>query len=937
MLGPLRAWRDGRELPTGPAQQRAVLASLALRRGRVVPVPDLLEDIWGWDPPASAAVALRNHVFRLRAALEPDPRTPAVLVSESGGYALRLDGAALDASVCERLKAEAERARDAGEHEQAVRLLKEALALWEGTALTGVPGNFAERQRQRLTETKLALHESQLGLELRLGRHAEAMAELSSLADEYPMREGLRALHMLALYRCGRQGDALAAYGATRRFLSEEIGVEPGPDLAALHQRILRSDPGLDLSSPVTVPDDDHGGAPGRIRPAQLPPVAPDFTGRTQEAERVGRALAGAAEQTGHAATVCVVHGMGGVGKTTLAVHAGHAVRERFPDGQLYADLRGASRTPLEPEAVQRSFLIALGVSPQSIPTDAAERTALYRSQLDGRRLLLLLDNAVGAEQVQPLLPATPRCATLVTSRTPLMGLPVTSRTALEPFSEAEALALLERIAGPERLPKEPEAARGLVRACGFLPLAVRIAASRLAARPRWSISALAARLADSARRLDELQAGGLAVEAAFELGYASLNGPAARAFRLLAVPETVDLTLGPAAALLDTTQDRAEEVMEELADAGVLESFEPGHYRYHDLLKLFARHRSLKADAAHERQDALNRLASLHLRAVSRALRTVSPDSRLTKAVDPRLAVGPRFADHDAAQSWMIKEIDNVLCVAAQIADDADGPVRAADARVVGRTLVLLTYVSDHDVPWGSFTSLGHMLLDEAEMGDDLPGVVNACAILALAHAAAGRYGQARDCARRGYETAASQEPDIRHHLAHIQGVVIAADPTSAEDQAAYFAHAAELSRAAGDPCFEAQCLLGLITTHLARRQPAQAVPHCHQMLALGRTTGSAFGSALAHRHLGQALHDLGRPGEAVEQYTRALVLCDAHYMPVQRARSLLGLARAEHDDGRLAEARSHAVEALPLLAGADQRAAAQLIRSITEAEAGA
>ncbi|MFE3559163.1 BTAD domain-containing putative transcriptional regulator [Streptomyces sp. NPDC059193] len=932
VLGPLRAWRDGHELPTGPAQQRAVLAALALRGGRVVPVQELLDDVWGWAPPASATAALRNHVLRLRSVLEPDPRSPVVLVSESGGYALRLDPAALDSTRCEQLRADAERALEAGDREGSARLIREALALWDGEALTGVPGNFAERQRQRLTETRLTLQESFLELELRLGRHAEAAAELSALAEAHPVREGLRALEMLALYRCGRQSDALAAYGRTRRFLSQELGIDPGPDLARLHERILRSDP--DLEPPIErVTKSDRKVTVAPFPPAHLPPDAPDFIGRQPTVEQLSRVLAKTAGRIGGSATVCVIHGMGGVGKTTVAVHAGHAVREIFPDGQLYIDLRGASRDPLSPEAVQRSFLRALGVSFQDIPADAAERTNLYRSRLDGRRLLLLLDNAVSREQVMPLLPASAECAVLITSRTPLVGLPVTSRTALEPFDETEALALLERIAGPDRLPKEPEAARVLVRACGFLPLAVRIAASRLASRPRWSVSALAARLADSSRRLNELQAGGLAVEAAFELGYTSLSDPEARAFRLLAIPELVELTPGIAGAVLNTTEDSAEELMESLANAGVLESFAPGHYRYHDLLRLFAGHRALKTDAADQRKDALRRLASFHLAGISNALRVVNPHSRLVTATDPHLPNSLRFKTYEEAQSWVINEVDHMLRVAAQIADDSMSLADADDARIVGRTLVHLTQAADYDVAWGSFVPLGQMLLDEAEAEDDFPAIVNACAILALAHASSGRYEQAHGFARQGYVTAASLDPDIRHHLAYIQGMVAAMDPDSVDDPTAHFANAATLSRAAGDSSFEGLCLLGLVTIHLTRREPSQALPHCHQMVMLSQAGDNAYGIALSLRHLGRTLHELGRSDEALEHYTRALALCDAHFMPTQSARALLGLAGAQFAVGRRAEARASAIEALrqlTQLADRDQHLALDLLNHI-------
>ncbi|MCM2422653.1 BTAD domain-containing putative transcriptional regulator [Streptomyces sp. RKAG293] len=948
VLGPLRAWRADRELDIGPAQQRAVLAALALRGGRVALVQELLDDIWGWDPPASAAVALRNHVSRLRTVLELDPRAPTVLVSVAGGYALRLDEAALDLSRCGRFSTDAVRAAEAGDPERAVRLLNEALALRNGTPLAGVPGKYAERERSRITEVKLILLEKRLGLELQLGRHADIAAELSALADEHPVREGLRALQMLALYRCGRQGDALAGYSKTRRFLSEELGIEPGPDLARLHQRILQSDPELAQpfeAAPTTaqgVPHEEGTPAPIWISPAQLPPDAPDFTGRHETVAHLRRILAGASSQPEMAATVCVVHGMGGVGKTTVAVHAAHAAREHFPDGQLYVDLRGASRDPANPDAVQQSFLLALGVSPRNIPADSVERTALYRSRLAGRRLLLLLDNAVNGKQVLSLLPGTAGCAALVTSRTPMACLPVTSRTGLEPFREDEALALLERIAGPERLPKEPEAARLLVRACGLLPLAVRIAASRLAARPRWTISSLVTRLSDSSRTLDELQAGGLAVEAAFELGYDSLSSAEARAFRLLAIPEIAELSPGSAAALLDTSEDAAETVLESLATAGLLESFDPGRYRYHDLLRLFARHRTVKSDPAPARKAALSRLARFYLAGMSAALRTIRPDSLLAAALDPDFPGAPRFADRAKAQEWVISELPAILGVAVQIAHHPTRAISADDARDLGRMLVLLMPFtmpfSDLYVAWGSMVSLGQVLLDEAEEDDDAPAIVNACAVLAIAHACIGQHEQARGFARRGYLTTEPDDRVFRHRLAYVRGTVAALDPDSLDEAVTHFTDAAALCQVLGEARFEAQCFLGLATTHLARKEPGLALRYSREAFTLSQAAGGALDRVLALRRLGQALHDLGRHADAVEHYTEALVVCDAHDLPNQRAHTMLGLARTHFAQGHFAEARTSSNEALPMLAllgdAAGQRLATELLQSIEARE---
>ncbi|MFI6449391.1 AfsR/SARP family transcriptional regulator [Kitasatospora sp. NPDC050543] len=921
LLGPLRVWRGERELETGPAQRRAVLAALALRRGQVVPVDDLAQGIWGWDPPTSAAVALRNHVSRLRAVLEADPRRPRLLVSAAGGYALRLGEEALDTVRCERLAAQAERAGAAGDLEGGARLLGEALALWDGTALTGVPGEYAERQRHRLTERRLVLAESRLRLELELGRHAGAAAELSALAEEHPVREGLRALQMLALYRCGQQAAALAGYDRTRRHLAEELGIDPGPELSRLYQGILRSDPALAApgeAEPAAAAV-GAGGPPVRaaaewVPPAQLPAAAPDFTGRLAHVAGLGGALrqaAGQAEQA-TAATVWVIHGMGGVGKTTLAVQAAQAARTLFPDGQLYADLRGASNEPADPHQVQGVFLRSLGVPPENIPGSVVERTALYRSRMAGRRLLLLLDNAAGTEQVESLMPGTAQCAVLLTSRTPLPCLPVTGRALLEPFDESEALALLGRIAGGALLEGEPQAARALVRACGLLPLAVRIAAARLASRPGWTLASLTDRLADRARILTELETGSLAVESAFQLGYASLGKATARAFRLLAIPEIAELTPEVSAAVLDTTERAAEVLLEALVDVGLLESREPGRYRYHDLVRLFARHRTLSTDSATERRAVLSRLAHHYLAGMGAALRVERPYSRLANALDPS---GARQAGPARGQQWVIAELPSMLALAAQILHHPTRPVSPQDARVLGSLLVLLMPSTDLCLPWRGIKPMAQVLLRSAEEHGDRGAVVNACVVLAMAYAHTGEHELARATARRAHQDTDLDDAVFRHRMPMVRGTVAAMHPESLEEAVGHFELGRELSREAGEAGMEAQCAAGLAKAHLGLGRPEQALRHGRDALALYRASDCAAGAALALRHLGEALNALGRHAEALEQYGAALAVCEAEGLRTQQAQTLLACAVAESDGRRPERAAALAGDALVLL----------------------
>ncbi|WP_234425839.1 AfsR/SARP family transcriptional regulator, partial [Streptomyces kebangsaanensis] len=470
VLGPVRAWRGEEPLATGSPQQRALLAALLLREGRTATAAELIDALWGEEPPSQALAAVRTYASRLRKVLDA-----GVLVSESGGYAVRgLGEGALDLAVAQEWAARAEKARTAGDLCRAREVLGRALALWDGEALAGVPGPYAEAQRVRLEEWRLQLLETRLDMDLEQGCHAEAVSELTALTAAHPLRERLRELLMLALYRSGRQAEALAVYADTRRLLADELGVDPRPELRELQQRILRADPALaEPSSPAAEP------AAAPVRPAQLPATVPDFTGRSSFVTELGEVLSSA---EGRVMAVSAVAGIGGVGKTTLAVHVAHRARAAFPDGQLYVDLQGTGPRAAEPETVLGSFLRALGTPDAAVPESLEDRAALYRSVLDGRRVLVLLDNARDAAQVRPLLPGTEGCAALVTSRVRMVDLAGAHLVDLDVMSPEEALQLFTRIVGEERVASEREAALDVVAACGFLPLAIRIAASRLAA-----------------------------------------------------------------------------------------------------------------------------------------------------------------------------------------------------------------------------------------------------------------------------------------------------------------------------------------------------------------------------------------------------------------------------------------------------------------------
>ena len=577
VLGSVRAWRGKQELPLGPAQRKAVLAMLLLRRWQPLTAAELVDGLWGADPPPRAIGALRTHVAALRALLEPDrsARAPArILVSVGDGYALRVPAAAVDLAVVSEQLAQAHEHRDGGDLTGARELLAGCLWRWQGEALTGVSGPFLDAQRHQLAERRLDVLETFLETRLDLDHDPQLIPDLVALTTAYPLRERASALLMTALDRAGRAADALKVYATVRELLTDRLGLDPGPELTELHQRI-RLDP----------TDRAPTGAP--VAPAQLPAEPAGFTGRAKLADRLVHQLS---EPRPSVLAICPVSGMPGVGKTAFAIHVAHRLTGHFPDGQLYVDLHGTTDRPADPVLVLGAFLRAIGHAEADLPSTMDDRAGLFRTSLAGKRMLLVLDDARDAEQVRPLLPGTPGSAVLVTSRTILAGLPATTTAQLDVLSDAAAIEEFTGIVGAQRVRAEPAAAARIITACARLPLAVRIAGDRLAARPNWSIAALAARLADESGRLAELGTAEVTVADTFLPSYRALDPEQARAFRLLANADPPDLPVSTAATILDLPSDQAERLCESLVDQGLLTSPEPGRYGCHELLRLFAR-----------------------------------------------------------------------------------------------------------------------------------------------------------------------------------------------------------------------------------------------------------------------------------------------------------------------------------------------------------
>lgn len=863
VLGPVRIWREGETVSTGSPQQRALLVVLLLREGRTATASELIDALYGEDPPSQALAAIRTYASRLRKTLEP-----GLLVSESGGYALRVPAGSLDLNVAQDLAAEAERARAAGERSRARALIGKALALWDGEPLASIPGPYAETQRLRLEEWRLQLLETRLDVDMETGAHAEAVSELTALTAKHPLRERLRELLMLALYRCGRQAEALAVYADTRRLLAEELGVAPRPDLNELQARILQADPELGR------PADEATPATALARPAQLPATVPDFTGRTSLVRDLIEALYAADASV---MAVAAIAGIGGVGKTTLAVHVGHKARQHFPDGQLYVDLQGAYAQADSPETVLGSFLRALGTPDAHIPDGLQDRAALYRSVLDGRRVLVVLDNARDAGQIRHLLPGTAGCAALITSRVRMVDLAGAHLVDLGALSPEEALQLFTRIVGEERVLAERKAALDVAAACGFLPLAIRIAASRLAARRTWTVSVLAAKLADERRRLDELQAGDLAVKATLELGYGQLPPAQARAFRLLGLAEGPDVSLAAAAAMLDLPLEETEDLLEALVDTSLLESAGPGRYRYDDLVRLYARavdemHRA-GADQGpggqppSEGQAALARLLDFYLATAAHAYAIERPGDALAGHLEPTSVQRLEFTDRNEARDWLYTEASCLLACARQ----------ATSPRTLRRAADLLWSALDLAESGANsreFEVTATALRDAALEQADVRAERRILVALSSAHEFAGRFDEAASEAELVLSLSGADQDRLPVCWAtHVLGL-IAVQRQRPEAAETHFHQAVAGFREIGDRAGEARALSGQARLRLQTGNTIHALVLAERSTAIFDDMGHVVGAAGSRYTLGLALAANDRLTEAVKELNRALAV---------------------------------------------------------------
>jgi DNA-binding SARP family transcriptional activator len=920
VLGPLEVRRADRVLPIASAKQRAVLAALILRVNQVVSIQELIDVVWGDRPPRTAENTLSVHVAQLRKALGGSHWQGAALVWRPPGYVLQVDPDQIDHFRFERLLARAHAARAAGALERATDDLRRALGLWRGRALAGASEWLQAVETPRLEEQRMAALEERIELDLELGRHLTVVGELEALAAAEPLRERLRALLMLALYRCGRQAEALEVYRSTWRLLHEELGIQPGPELERLHRAILTNEPMLTTQeAPLSLPGRSAGGIDV---PRQLPPDIDDFTGREAAAAEVRRLLE--REQT-TAIVISAIAGKAGVGKTALAVHLAHRLRSWFPDGQLYVNLRGAEAQARDPSEVLAEFLRALGMDGASIADGLEERVRQFRARLADRRVLVVLDNAASEAQLRPLLPGSGGCVALVTSRARLGGLEAAHTLTLEVLDPEEAVALLAKLAGMARVAAEPKEARQIVALCGWLPLAVRIAGARLAARPQWRLALLAERLADEHRRLDELTVGDLEVRASISLSYDGCSQDERRLFRLLGLLVVPSFAAWVAAALLDTELAEAEALVEGLVDAQLVEAAGQDRsgqlrYRLHDLLHVYARERLETEEPAPARQTALQRMLQGYLTLAERADALLVPSGLYRYGSDPAARLD---ADNPAVA---IVERDPLGWIEAERASLVAAVEQACQAHMGGlgwRLADSLAGFFQLHAHWDDWQHTHTLTLAAARRAGDRDVEARLLAGLGDLHGERDRADDARRCLHQSL--AAFRETGNRRGelqcLLNLGGVDLYQGRF--EQAIARLEHALTGFRELGPRSWEALALSLLGGAHLQQGRLEAAIACLRQSLTVIRAVADRPWEAAILRRLGMVYGQQGRLEAAIACLQRSLALVRAADERPGETYVLQSLGELYHKQGRLEDAAGCLQQGLALARATGDRGA--------------
>ncbi len=900
VLGPLELVVDGAPVPVQAAKQRVVLAMLLLRSGRAVSIDDLIEALWGDSPPAEARNALQVHVMRLRRVIGGD-----LLRTVRGGYAMTLASDQLDLLRARELVDRAARSREDGSEESERALLAEALRLWRGPLLVEVESESLRRNEiTSALELLLGALERRVDLDLASGRHQELIGELTTLTAEHPLRERFWAQLMLALYRSGQQAEALSAYRKITTLLRAELGVGPGTSLRELHQAILVG--GHDLAeSPVR--------AVPRVVPAQLPPDLADFVGRADRIELVERTSVPAEGQ--RSVPVTVISGSPGVGKTALAIRVAHRLKRGFPDGQLYVDLRGyASGEPVTTSEVLARFLRALGIRPEQIPVDVDEQSALYRSVLSGKRVLVLLDNASAADQIRSLLPGDPGCSVLVTGRNELRGLVVghgARALRLEPFGARESVALLTSLLGAEA-GAHPAAAE-LAELCGHLPLALRIAGVNLAGRSKPDL----AEYVDELRRGNRLAAleipdeSSAAVHAVFGLSYSALKPEARRLFRRLGLVPGPDFDANAAAALLDSEREHAAQLLDQLAAVNVVAMSGPDRYYLHDLLRLYAEHLCAAEESRADRASTVDRLLDHYLRAADRAARAAHPDiSRIGLPEEEPRSWLPSFANREAAIGWLDAERGNLVAAARSRTHPL--AVHLAD------TARMYFSTGGHIADWRAVAETG---LAVARETGDLRGEAAAHNSFARLYFDLAEYESAAEQCRLGLALCdRGLPPGVEVGFLNNLGTAHAELGDTARAQE-YFERSLARSQVSGPPHVEVLGMVNVGAIYVYRGLLADAARVHESAVRKCAEHGFTTIEVLASNNLGIARRELAQYAAAVDALEHSLRRCRALGQRSPESSVLCSLAEVYRDLGEHERAHELCREAIELSRSTQRR----------------
>jgi len=909
ILGPLLvADDDGREIWVAAARQRTLLAALLVRANRMASVDELAELVWDGVPPAGAARTVRSYMARLRQAVGPSVADR--IVTRDPGYCCRVAEDELDALEFATLCQAADTALRAADWDQAAAATTRALRLWRGPLLTDVTSQtLREQVVRRFDQLRLQALENRAEARLRLHQHELLIPELRDLTTQYPLRERFHAQLMRALVRSGCRADALAVYRSARTTLVGELGVEPGSELRELHQAILADDP-------VLVPAQNTGPARSYAVPRQLPAEAAHFIGRARELRTLSELL-DQAQPSGGAVVISAIGGTAGVGKTALAVHWAHHIADRFPDGHLYVNLRGYDEhEPLPSTDALAGFLRALGVDGRDVPPDEAERSALYRSLLSDRRMLIVLDNARGAHQVRPLLPGTVGCVTLVTSRGSLTGLVARDgavRMELAALALDEATTLLERLLGPRAAVEQGVDA--LAERCCRLPLALRLAAELAAARPATPLPVLVDELADLQHRLDALDADGddgAAIRGVLSWSYRGLDAGTARAFRLIGLHPGADFDVPAAAGLIGTTREDAERLVDRLTRAHLLQPAGPDATRHgmHDLLRAYARERAAAEDTEHERQAALTGLLDHYLHTAAAAMNVLYPTEssrRPTLAAPAGTLVLAPVAELSTARAWLDAERANLIAVAAFAADHGRPGHTTALASTVDRYLSFGHHLAEASAIHGH-------ALRAARLGGGPSAEATALSHLGFVAWMRNRYQQAADLQRQAlalFEAAGDRAGQARvlHRLALAERALGNLCPAEVHS-----VRVLRISREDGDRLGQARALQSLGITALDAGRTAAAAHYLSRSMIFFDELGDRLGQSVTARELGVVELSAGRLEPAVALFHRSLALCQETNNPAGQAGTLSRLGEAFLRRGRHAEAVEHQQRALAL-----------------------